>query len=88
MRRVTRKKKPIPNNQPLTSLKAINLFNWEFSLNNLDVNDQVSVFNETIMNIMPNIVPSKLITCDDRDPPWMNCYIKIRSDSIVLIFYV
>ena len=59
MRRVTRKKKPIPNNQPLTSLKAINLFNWEFSLNNLDVNDQVSVFNETIMNIMSNIVPSK-----------------------------
>ena len=83
-----RKKKPIPNNQPLTSLKAINLFNWEFSLNNLAVNDQVSVFNETIMNIMPNIVPSKLITCDDRDPPWMNCYIKIRSDPIVLNFYV
>ena len=83
-----RKKKPIPNNQPLTSLKAINLFNWEFSLNNLAVNDQVSVFNETIMNIMPNIVPSKLITCDDRDPPWMNCYIKIRFDPIVLNFYV
>ena len=40
------------------------------------------------MNIMPNIVPSKLITCDDRNPPWMNCYIKIRSDPIVLNFYV
>ena len=56
--------------------KAINLFDWESSLNNLDVNEQVSVFNETIMNIMSNFVPNELITCDDRDPPWMNRYIK------------
>ena len=56
--------------------KAINLFDWEFLLNNLDVNEQVSVFNETIVNIMFNFVPSELITCDDRGPPWMNRYIK------------
>ena len=40
--------------------KAINLFVWESSLNNLDVNEQVSVFNETIMNIMFNFVPNEL----------------------------
>ena len=45
--------------------KAINLFDWESSLNNLDVNEQVSVFNETIMNIMSNFVPNDLITCHD-----------------------
>ena len=56
--------------------KAINLFDWESSLNNLDINEQVSVFNETIMNIMSNFVPNELITCDDRDPPWVNRYIK------------
>ena len=56
--------------------KAINLFDWEFLLNNLDVNEQVSVFNETIVNIMFNFVPNELITCDDRGPPWMNRYIK------------
>ena len=56
--------------------KTINLFDWESSLNNLDVNEQVSVFNETITNIMSNFVPNELITCDDRDPPWMNRYIK------------
>ena len=56
--------------------KAINLFDWESSLNNLDVNEQVSVFNETIMNIMSNFVPIELVTCDDRDPPWMNRYMK------------
>ena len=56
--------------------KAINLFDWESSLNNVNINEQVSVFNETIMNIMSSFVPNKLITCDDRDPPWMNWYIK------------
>ena len=45
--------------------KAINLFDWESSLNNLDVNEQVSVFNKTIMNIISNFVPNELITCDD-----------------------
>ena len=45
--------------------KAINLFDWESSLNNLDVNEQVSVFNETIMNVMSNFVPNELVTCDD-----------------------
>ena len=28
------------------------------------------------MNIIPNFGPNELITCDDRDPPWMNRYIK------------
>ena len=56
--------------------KAINLFNWEYSLDNLDVNEQVSVFNESIMNSMFNFVPNELVTCDDRDLPLMNCYIK------------
>ena len=56
--------------------KTISLFDWESLLNNLDVIEQVSVFNETIMNIMSNFVPNELITCDDRDPPWMNRYIK------------
>ena len=45
--------------------KAINLFDWESSLNNLGVNEQVSVFNETITNIMPNFVPNELVTHDD-----------------------
>ena len=54
--------------------RAINLLDWESLLNNLDVNEQVSAFNETTMNIMSNFVPNELITCDD--PPWMNRYIK------------
>ena len=56
--------------------RAINLLDWESLLNNLDVNEQVSAFNETTMNNMSNFAPSDLVTCDDRDPPWMNRYIK------------
>ena len=56
--------------------KAINLFDWESSLNNLDVNEQVSVFNEKIVNVMSNFVPNELFTCNDWDPSWMNRYIK------------
>ena len=42
---------------------AINLFDWESSLDNLDVNEQVSVFNGTTMNIVSNFDPNELITC-------------------------
>ena len=40
--------------------KAINLFDWESSFNNLDINEQVSLFNETIMNTMSSFVPNEL----------------------------
>lgn len=52
--------------------KAINLFDWEYLLNNLDVNEPVSVFSETVMNIRSNFVPNELI----GDPPWVNRHIK------------
>ena len=41
--------------------------------NNKTVNKQVSIFNETIINIFSNFVPNKL---DDSDPPWMSDFIK------------
>ena len=28
------------------------------------------------MNIVSNFIPNETITCDDRDPPWMNSFIK------------
>ena len=56
--------------------REIDTFDWESSLNYLDANDQVSVFNSTIMNIVTNFIPNESITCDDREPPWMSCFIK------------
>ena len=31
------------------------------------------------MNIFSNYIPNKLITIDDKDPPWMNDYIKRKT---------
>ena len=56
--------------------KAINLFDWKSSLNNLDVNEQISVCNVTNMNVTSNFIPNELVTCNDRDPPWSNRYME------------
>ena len=55
--------------------RAIDIFDWGSALNYIDANDQVSFFNSTILNIVPNFIPNETITCADRDPPWMNSYI-------------
>ena len=49
--------------------RFIEIFDWESALNYIDANDQVSVFNSTILNIVSNFIPNETITCDDRDPP-------------------
>ena len=36
----------------------------------------VHLFNRTIKNILHNFIPHEVITCDDRDPPWINSSIK------------
>ena len=30
------------------------------------------------MNIFSNFTPNKLVTFDDRDPPWMNDFVKSK----------
>ena len=60
------------NSDPIK--RSIDIFDREYALNNLDVNDQVSVFNPTIMNIVTNFIPNE--TCDGRDRPWINSFIE------------
>ena len=42
---------------------------------NKTVHQQVNLLN-IILNVFANFVPNKVITCDDRDPPWINDNIK------------
>ena len=49
--------------------RAVDLFDWEPALTDLDVHEWVPVFNDTITNIMSNFVPNEIIICDDHDPP-------------------
>ena len=40
------------------------------------MNQKVHLFNQTIKNIPCNFKPHETVTCDDRDPPWINSKIK------------
>ena len=40
------------------------------------IHKQVSIFNEALLNIFSNFTPNKLVTFNDKDPPWMNEYVK------------
>ena len=48
--------------------RAIKDFDRKNKLSLIDVNDQVVLFNETIVNIMSNLIPNETMTDDDRDP--------------------
>ena len=47
--------------------RIINSFYCEKAF--LNVSKKVLPFNETVLNIIPNFIPHKIVTCDDRDPP-------------------
>ena len=42
----------------------------------MDVNQKVHLFNQTIKNITCNFKPHETVTCDNRDPLWINSKIK------------
>ena len=56
--------------------QAINLFDWENIFLNTDVDDQVSIFSNTLLNILNNYIPHETKICDNRDPPWMTTKLK------------
>ena len=56
--------------------RAIDQFDWVNLFLDKNINEQVILFNQTILNIFHNFIPNKVILCDDRDPPWMNERIK------------
>ena len=58
--------------------KSIESVNWELMFSNMSVHKQVSIFDETLINIFSNFTPNKPVTFDDRDPPWMNDFVKSK----------
>ena len=53
-----------------------NEFPWDNCFANISVNEQVQLFTQTIQNIISNYIPHETITCDDRNPPWIDEKIK------------
>ena len=56
--------------------QAISRFPWDNRFANINVNEQVQLFTQTIINIISNYIPHETITCDDSNPPWIDEKIK------------
>ena len=46
--------------------------NWDRAFLNTNVKRKVSIFSNTIKNILTNFITHQIIICDDKDPPWFN----------------
>ena len=40
-------------------VRAVHEFNWQRAFSNLNINERVSFFNKTILNIVSNFIPMK-----------------------------
>ena len=56
--------------------RTVDAFDWEGAMLNLNTNDQVDLFTDTLLNIFKNFIPHKNIKCSYSDPPWMTKEIK------------
>ena len=52
-------------------VKALDLVDWNFLFSNKNAHQQVSILNSTLMNIFSNFILNKLVTFNEKDPPWM-----------------
>ena len=43
---------------------------WDLFFNK-NAHEQVSILNRTLMDVFSNFIPNKLVTFNDKDPPWM-----------------
>ena len=66
--------------------KALDSVNWERLFSGYNINEQVAAFNEVLLNIFRNYVPNKYITIDDKDPVWMNDFVKSKIKANNLLF--
>ena len=58
--------------------RAMKYFDWEKALSNFEISKEVSVYNDTVMNVFKNFIQYETITaitCDDKCP-WMKKKIK------------
>ena len=56
--------------------RTIQTFNWDKLLENKNDNEQLYIFNKTMLNIFHNFIPNKNMICNDKDPTWFNNQIK------------
>ena len=52
--------------------RAIYNFDWNRAVDSVSLYMQVSIFNDTILNIVSNFILDETIICNDRDPSWIS----------------
>ena len=62
------------------------MVNWERLIHGKDINAQVSLFNNTVLNVFKSYVPNEYIAIDDKVPVWMNDTIKAKIKTKGLFF--
>ena len=45
---------------------------------NKDVHQQAQISTDTLFNVFSNFTPNKVVTFDDRDPPWMTEFTTLK----------
>ena len=58
------------------NISALQNVDWHRLFANKTLHQQLNLLLNDILNVFTNFVPNKVITCDDRDPPWINDNIK------------
>ena len=56
--------------------EKINGIDWESRLMGLDPNEMSEVFTATIYSILSSNIPNKVVTCNDKDAPWVTAKVK------------
>ena len=56
--------------------RSIFQFNWERAFSNKSVKKQISIFNETILNIMTNFIPHETKIFNNHEPTWISNKLK------------
>ena len=65
--------------------KSLNSVDWDFPFSNNNVHQQAQYLNKVLMNVFTNYIPNRLITIDDKDPPWMNDEIRNKIKETYFI---
>ena len=66
--------------------RSISQFNWKRAFSYKVIIQDISIFNETIFNIMKNFIPHKTKTFNDRKPPWVNNQVKTMTQDLPGLF--
>ena len=60
----------------------LNEVDWECLLSNKSINQQIIILILSAINISSNFLPNKIVTYNDRAPPWMTSNIKDKINIV------